>query len=65
MADIPANGIRFHVQRLGPSAPPAAGPGWDGPTVVFVHGLVMDNLSSFYYTLAAPLAAPPRTRARR
>ena len=28
----------------------------DAPTVVFVHGLVMDNLSSFYYTLAAPLA---------
>jgi pimeloyl-ACP methyl ester carboxylesterase len=57
MADIPANGIRFHVQRLGPSSPPAAGPGWDGPTVVFVHGLVMDNLSSFYYTLAGPAAS--------
>jgi pimeloyl-ACP methyl ester carboxylesterase len=36
------------VQRLGPES---------APTVVFVHGLVMDNLSSFYYTLAAPLAA--------
>lgn len=35
------------MQRLGPV---------DAPTVVFVHGLVMDNLSSFYYTLAAPLA---------
>jgi pimeloyl-ACP methyl ester carboxylesterase len=49
MAEISANGIRFHVQRLGPPGP-AAG----APTVVFVHGLVMDNLSSFYYTLAGP-----------
>jgi len=49
MAEISANGVRFHVQRLGPPEP-AAG----APTVVFVHGLVMDNLSSFYYTLAGP-----------
>jgi pimeloyl-ACP methyl ester carboxylesterase len=48
MATIEARGLRFHVQRLGEENP--------GPTVVFVHGLVMDNLSSFYYTLAAPLA---------
>ncbi|TCO53691.1 alpha/beta fold hydrolase [Actinocrispum wychmicini] len=47
MAEIHVRGLRFHVQRLGPS---------EGPVVVFVHGLVMDNLSSFYYTLAAPLA---------
>jgi pimeloyl-ACP methyl ester carboxylesterase len=47
MADIHARDLRFHVQQLGPS---------DGPVLVFVHGLVMDNLSSFYYTLAAPLA---------
>lgn len=49
MTDITANGIRFHVQRLLP--------GTQGPTVVFVHGLVMDNLSSFYYTLAGPAVA--------
>jgi len=48
VAEVLARGERFHVQRLGPTT---------GPTVVFVHGLVMDNLSSFYYTLAAPLAA--------
>lgn len=47
MADVAANGIRHHVQRLG------AGP----RTVVFLHGLVMDNLSSFYFTLANPAAA--------
>ncbi|QXJ26388.1 alpha/beta hydrolase [Actinomadura graeca] len=29
----------------------------DPPVVVFVHGLVMDNLSSFYYTIAGPVAA--------
>ncbi|MEV4320051.1 alpha/beta hydrolase [Actinocrispum sp. NPDC049592] len=45
--DIHARGLRFHVQQLGPE---------DGPVLVFAHGLVMDNLSSFYYTLAAPLA---------
>jgi pimeloyl-ACP methyl ester carboxylesterase len=46
MADVVANGVRHHVQRLGTGAP-----------VVFVHGLVMDNLSSFYFTLANPVAA--------
>ncbi|MGE5185671.1 MAG: alpha/beta fold hydrolase [Acidobacteriota bacterium] len=45
MADVVANGVRHHVQRLGRGAP-----------VVFVHGLVMDNLSSFYFTLANPVA---------
>jgi len=47
LADVIANGVRHHVQRLGR-------PG--GRIVVFVHGLVMDNLSSFYFTLANPIA---------
>ena len=47
MVDVVANGVRHHVQRLGAGVPP----------VVFVHGLVMDNLSSFYFTLANPVAA--------
>ena len=46
MADLVANGVRHHVQRLGRG----------DHTVVFVHGLVMDNLSSFYFTLANPIA---------
>jgi len=46
MADVVANGVRHHVQRLGGGE----------HTVVFVHGLVMDNLSSFYFTLANPIA---------
>jgi pimeloyl-ACP methyl ester carboxylesterase len=51
MPTISANGVRFHVQRLETSARA------DAPTVVFVHGLVTDNLSSFYYTLAGPVVA--------
>ena len=47
MADLTVNGVRLHVQRLGAGARLA----------VFVHGLVMDNLSSFYFTLATPAAA--------
>lgn len=47
MAELVAGGLRFHVQRLG------AG----DRTVVFLHGLVMDNLSSWYFTLANPAAA--------
>jgi len=46
MADVVANGVRFNVQHLGRG----------DRTVVFLHGLVMDNLSSFYYTLANPIA---------
>ena len=47
MADVVANSVRHHVQRLGRGT----------RTVVFVHGLVMDNLSSFYFTLANPVAS--------
>lgn len=47
MADVVAGGVRHHVQRLGRGS----------RTVVFLHGLVMDNLSSFYFTLANPAAA--------
>ncbi|MGH3845134.1 MAG: alpha/beta fold hydrolase [Pseudonocardiaceae bacterium] len=54
MADVTAGGIRFHVQRLAAHRPPSS---TDQPaTVVFVHGLGVDNMSSFYYTLANPAA---------
>lgn len=49
MADVHARGLRFHVQRLG--RPPGS-----ATTTVFLHGLVMDNLSSFFFTLANPVA---------
>ncbi|MGH3815270.1 MAG: alpha/beta fold hydrolase, partial [Pseudonocardiaceae bacterium] len=52
MAEIIAGGVRFHVQRLAPRR----GPCRPEHPVVFIHGLGMDNLSSFYYTLANPLA---------
>lgn len=58
------DGLGFHVVRLGPGsgrgAPDgeAEAPVPDGhrPPVVFLHGLVIDNISTFYYTLA-PVAA--------
>ncbi|HEY6423215.1 MAG TPA: alpha/beta hydrolase [Pseudonocardiaceae bacterium] len=54
MAEITTNGVRFHVQRLAAHrAGTHAGP---PDPVVFIHGLVLDNLSSFYYTLAGPVA---------
>ena len=48
MADVTVNSIRLHVQRIGT--------GSDRGTVVFLHGLVMDNLSSWYFTVANTLA---------
>jgi pimeloyl-ACP methyl ester carboxylesterase len=46
MASVTARGLRFNVQRLG-----------DGPRlVVCVHALVVDNLSSWYFTVAGDLA---------
>jgi pimeloyl-ACP methyl ester carboxylesterase len=46
VAEIIANGIRTHVQRLGSGE----------RTVVFIHGIVVDNLASLYFTLANPVA---------
>lgn len=43
MPEIVANGVRLHVQRMGQLG---------ARPVVFVHGLVMDNLSSWYFTVA-------------
>lgn len=51
MAEIVAGGVRFHVQRLTPRHTLRQ----PEHPVVFIHGLGMDNLSSFYYTLANPL----------
>jgi pimeloyl-ACP methyl ester carboxylesterase len=49
MADAVVRGVRLHYQRLGePSG---------APRIVFVHGLVMDNLASWYFTVASAAAA--------
>ncbi|MDB5027240.1 MAG: alpha/beta hydrolase [Candidatus Eremiobacteraeota bacterium] len=53
MADVLANGVHLHVQRLGP--PEGVAP--TGETIVLIHGLIVDDLSSYYFTLANPLAA--------
>ncbi|MDQ3761215.1 MAG: alpha/beta fold hydrolase [Actinomycetota bacterium] len=53
MADVTAGGVRFHVQRLAAACLGSARP---AHPVIFIHGLGMDNLSSFYFTLANPLA---------
>lgn len=47
MPEISANGARFHVQVIDPP-----GAARDIPAVVFLHGLMIDDLSSFYYSLA-------------
>lgn len=45
MAEVRANGVRLHVQSVG-----------EGPPVLFLHGLVMDNLSSWYFSAGARVA---------
>jgi len=48
MAETYVGGVRLHYQRLGVEGAPLR--------AVFVHGLVMDNLSSWYFTVANALA---------
>jgi pimeloyl-ACP methyl ester carboxylesterase len=53
VAEVLANGVRLHVQRLAsPHEVPRS-----GKTIVLLHGLIVDDLSSYYFTLANPLAA--------
>ena len=46
MPEVDARGVTFHVQRLGRPGP---------HTVVMLHGMLVDNLSSLYLTLAPVL----------
>ncbi|MGC6418624.1 MAG: alpha/beta fold hydrolase [Bradymonadia bacterium] len=46
MAKIDLAGLSTHIQRLGHGT----------PSVFFIHGLVMDNLSSWYFTVAPRVA---------
>jgi pimeloyl-ACP methyl ester carboxylesterase len=52
VSHVLANGVRLHVQRLSARDTDLRP---DAPTVVFLHGLVVDNLASCYYTLANPV----------
>jgi len=49
MPDAVIHGVRLHYQRLGPDGADSR--------VVFVHGLVMDNLSSWYFSIAGATAS--------
>ncbi len=49
MADVTIRGARLHHQRVGVAGAPLR--------VVFVHGLVMDNLASWYFTVASAVSA--------
>lgn len=64
MGELQANGLRFHVQELGePGLPGTTSPPPERPpTVVMIHDLVTDNLSSFYYTIANPVGMLADTR---
>lgn len=50
MPKVSANGLAFNTQVLGDHGSP----------VVMLHGLVIDNLSSWYYTLANPIGLTHR-----
>ncbi|MFT4113813.1 alpha/beta fold hydrolase [Silvibacterium sp.] len=52
MIETLPSGIKLHVQDL----PPASGVAPSGKTVVLIHGLIIDDLSSYYFTLANPLS---------
>jgi pimeloyl-ACP methyl ester carboxylesterase len=49
MAEAIVRGVRLHYQRVGVHG--------GAPRVVFVHGLVMDNLASWYFTVAGAVGA--------
>lgn len=51
MPFVVANDLRFHVQQVR-----GRDVDKDAPTVVFVHGLIVDNLSSWWYTVANAVA---------
>jgi pimeloyl-ACP methyl ester carboxylesterase len=53
MPRVTANGVTFHVQRLGAAWPAGAG---DAPPVVMIHGLLLGTLASWYFTAAPALA---------
>jgi pimeloyl-ACP methyl ester carboxylesterase len=51
MPELQVHGVRLHAQRLGSGKVP----------VLFLHGLVMDNLSSWYFTVANRVAQKRET----
>lgn len=58
MAELVVRDLRFNVVQMGPGDQPPADDPYAGHRlpVVFLHGLIMDNLSSFFYTIAPAVA---------
>jgi alpha-beta hydrolase superfamily lysophospholipase len=56
MPDVTTRGLRFHVHTRNETRGEATAAA-DPPVVVFVHGLITDDLSRFHHTLAGPVAA--------
>jgi len=54
MSFLSVDGLHLHYQVLEPMAPKP------GVTIVFLHGLVMDNLSSWFFTVANQAAQDAR-----
>ncbi|MEU0373997.1 alpha/beta fold hydrolase [Streptomyces sp. NPDC006283] len=54
MAVISANGVDLHVERM---AARGTAEGTTPPIVVFVHGMLVDSLVTYYFTLAPSFAA--------
>ncbi len=46
MAEMVVNGIKTNIMKMGSG----------DATIVFVHGIVVDNMSGFYFTLANAMA---------
>lgn len=51
MPVVTANGIRQHYATMGPIDDP------DAPVAVLIHGILIDSLASYYFTLGNPFAA--------
>ena len=58
MAELSVRGLRFNVVQMGPGDDPPTDDPCAGHRlpVVFLHGLIMDNLASFFYTIAPAVA---------
>jgi pimeloyl-ACP methyl ester carboxylesterase len=58
VADLVVRGLHFNVVQMGPGDEPPADDPYAGHRlpVVFLHGLIMDNLASFFYTVAPAVA---------
>jgi pimeloyl-ACP methyl ester carboxylesterase len=57
---IEANGVRLHVARIPPSParpPEPADTETRAPTVVLIHGLIVDNMASWFFSAAPALAS--------